>query len=82
MSETKKWWKSLTIIAVTVCMACFVLLACNKPKQLDHDFTLDEFCDWAEEESARNKEVPLQMIGVGAGGAAVYGRKRAKKEIT
>ncbi len=78
--ETKHWYASLTIISAIIAIICFSLI--GKPGQLDEDTTWDEFDQWATEQNKSNdKNDLLKLIGTGAGGSAIYGRKRAKKTI-
>ena len=78
--EKKHWYSSLTILSAIVAIVCFNLI--GKPGEMDEGTTWDQFDQWAQEQNkANDKNEMLRLVGTGAGGSAIYGRKRAKKGI-
>lgn len=79
--ENKAWWKSLTIIAIVVCIVCLMMIPMTIAKPLREGFTLDELCEWAIIVSHNQKLTLLVMIALTFAMIAIYGRLRAKKGI-
>lgn len=79
--ENKRWWKSLTLLALVVCIIINLIIPFTIAKPLRYEFTTEELCDWACAVSRNQWVVWLQLLNMSALLIAYYGRVRAKKGI-
>ncbi len=79
--ETKRWYKSLTLVMLIACMVINLIVPLTIAKPLRYNFTTEELCDWAIAVSRNQWVVWLQLLNMSGLLIAYYGRMRAKKEI-
>ena len=79
--EHKRWFASMTIIACVVVMVCLLMLVLDTPQSLSPEFTTNELCDWAEQQSGNQFRLIVNQVALAGCVFVIIGRKRAKKGI-
>jgi hypothetical protein len=77
----KRWYKSLTLCMLIVCIVINFIVPLTIAKPLRYDFTTEELCDWACAVSKNQWIVWLQLVNMSCLFLAYYGRLRTKKGI-
>lgn len=81
MEDNKRWYRSMTIVAVIIVIACLLVMITDTPKPLGYDFTQIELCDWAEQQSQNQFRLIVNQIALAGCVFVIAGRMRAKKGI-